>query len=81
MHHELHLLVKHCGFAPTEALRAATYLNAKRFRFHDRGRIEQGLKADFLLVEGNPMQDIDCLLNIQGVWRDGVVCESYEVEL
>ncbi|GHU33340.1 hypothetical protein FACS1894166_08590 [Bacilli bacterium] len=77
VHHELYLFVKHCGFSPAEALRAATYLNAKRFNFPDRGQIKEGLRADLLLVEGNPLEDIDDALNLRGVWKEGVLCSTY----
>ena len=63
--------MKHCGFTPEEALRAATGINARRFRLEDRGLIAVGRKADLLLVEGNPLEDIDNTLNVKGVWRDG----------
>jgi len=78
VHHELYLFVQHCDFSPTEALRAATYLNAKRFKFSDRGEIKPGFKADLVLVEGNPLEDIDHTLNLRGVWKDGVLCKTYE---
>jgi imidazolonepropionase-like amidohydrolase len=78
IHHELFLFVRHCNFSPAEALRAATYLTAKRFGFADRGEIKVGLKADLVLVEGNPMEDIDHTLNLRGVWKDGVLCKTYE---
>ena len=78
VHHELFLFVKHCNFSPAEALRAATYLNAKRFKFSDRGEIKPGLRADLVLVEGNPLEDIDHTLNLRGVWKDGVLCKTYE---
>ena len=78
MHHELYLFVAKCGFTPTEALRAATYLNAKRFRFPDRGQIKEGLKADLVLIEGNPLVDIDDTLNLRAVWKDGILCKAFE---
>jgi imidazolonepropionase-like amidohydrolase len=70
--------VKHCGFTPAEALRAATYLNAKRFKFADSGEIRTGLRADLVLVEGDPMTDIDASLNLRAVWKDGVLCTAYK---
>ncbi|CAO2650048.1 Nn.00g013400.m01.CDS01 [Neocucurbitaria sp. VM-36] len=77
MHHELHLFVHKVGMSPQEALRSATSLVAKRFKFEDRGRLEEGLNADLLLVEGNPLEDIDTTLNIRGVWRDGKLCSAH----
>jgi len=74
MHQELYLLVHKVGMTPEEALRSATSLTAKCFGFQDRGRLAEGLNADLLLVEGNPMEDIDATLNLRGVWRDGNIC-------
>jgi imidazolonepropionase-like amidohydrolase len=78
VHHELYLFVKHCGFTPVVALRAATYLNAKRFKFSDRGQIKAGLRADLVLVEGNPLENIDNTLNLRAVWKEGILCKAYE---
>lgn len=77
MHHELYLFVQEVGMSPAEALRSATSLIAKRFRFADRGMLARGLNADLLLVEGNPLKDISDTLNIRGVWREGIMCSTY----
>ncbi|KAH7082543.1 hypothetical protein BKA63DRAFT_133433 [Paraphoma chrysanthemicola] len=77
MHHELHLFVHKVGMTPTEALRSATSLVAKCFKFEDRGRLAAGLNADILLVEGNPLEDIGATLNIRGVWREGHLCSAH----
>ncbi|KAI1407289.1 hypothetical protein F5Y13DRAFT_175229 [Hypoxylon sp. FL1857] len=76
-HHELATLVKKCGFTPKEALRSGTALVSKRLRFNDRGRITEGLRADLVLVEGNPLEDIDSTLNLRGVWKQGMLCSTY----
>ncbi|TVY52301.1 Imidazolonepropionase [Lachnellula cervina] len=76
-HQELYLLVKECGFSPKEALHAGTALTAKLFGWKDRGQIAQGLKADIVLLEGNPLDDIDATLNIRGVWRDGILAKEF----
>jgi imidazolonepropionase-like amidohydrolase len=78
VHHELFLFVNRCDFTPIEALRAATSLPADRFKFSDRGRIREGLRADLLLVEGNPLENIDHTLDLRGVWTQGVLCSAYE---
>lgn len=72
------LFVTECGFTPIEALQSATSLPAKRFNFSDRGQIKEGLRADLLLVEGNPTERIDDTLNIRGVWTKGEICQTYE---
>ncbi|MGJ4746252.1 amidohydrolase family protein [Leptospira sp. SA-E8] len=71
LHHELQLLVA-AGFKPIEALRAATSIPARRFSLNDRGKIFPGARADLLLVQGDPLQNISDTLSISKVWRAGV---------
>jgi imidazolonepropionase-like amidohydrolase len=71
LHRELQLFVK-AGFSPIEALRAATSVPARRFDLRDRGRIMTGLRADLLLVDGDPTRDISSTLSIKKVWKKGV---------
>ena len=56
---------------PEQALRAATALPAKRFGLGDRGRIVAGLRADLVLVEGDPTLDIAATRQIRRVWKNG----------
>lgn len=72
VHHELQLLVR-AGLTPTQALSAATSITARRFGLADRGRIAAGLRADLLLVDGNPTIDISDSLSIRAVWRNGTL--------
>jgi hypothetical protein len=71
MHRELELLVD-AGLSPTAALAAATSVPARTFGLDDRGRIAEGLRADLLLVDGDPTQDILATRAIAGVWKAGV---------
>ena len=71
VHRELDLLVK-AGLTQAQALTAATAAPAKAFRLADRGRIARGLKADLLLVDGDPTADIGAVHAIAEVWKDGV---------
>lgn len=73
----MYLLVTKVGLSPLEVLRATTSVTADLFGWSDRGRIAPGLKADLLLVEGNPFNEIKDLLNIRGIWRDGVKFEGH----
>jgi imidazolonepropionase-like amidohydrolase len=59
------------GISPIETLRAATSVPARRFELRDRGRIAPGLRADLLLVDGDPTQDISSTLSIKKVWKRG----------
>jgi imidazolonepropionase-like amidohydrolase len=70
IHRELELLVK-AGLTPQEALAAATSLPAAKFALNDRGRIASGLRADLLLVKGDPTQDITETRAILDVWKTG----------
>jgi imidazolonepropionase-like amidohydrolase/ABC-type multidrug transport system permease subunit len=58
MHHELLLWVQ-AGIPAAVALQAATGNAAKLLRAQNRiGTIREGMDADLLLVDGNPLQDI-----------------------
>lgn len=82
MHHELELLVA-AGLSPIEALAAATSVPAKLFRLDDRGRIGPGLRADLVLVDGDPTRDIRATRRIAGVWKGGVAFDrgAYAAEV
>jgi imidazolonepropionase-like amidohydrolase len=70
VHHELQYLVE-AGLTPVEALRATTSTPARRFGLDDRGRIAAGLRADLLLVDGDPTTTISDTLNTRAIWRRG----------
>ncbi|WYZ39170.1 hypothetical protein EsH8_III_001084 [Colletotrichum jinshuiense] len=70
LHEELRLLVD-AGMSRLDVLRSATCVAAKAFRLSDRGIVRGGLRADLVLVEGNPLEDIGVLRNIKKVWIQG----------
>jgi imidazolonepropionase-like amidohydrolase len=70
LHHELLLMVE-AGLSPVEALTAATSTPARRFGLTDRGRVTPGMRADLLLVDGDPTTGIGDTLAIRAVWRRG----------
>jgi Amidohydrolase family len=57
LHRELQLLME-VGLTPAEVLAAATSVPARCFGLADRGRISPGLRADLLLVDGDPTTGI-----------------------
>ncbi|WP_328946632.1 amidohydrolase family protein [Streptomyces sp. NBC_00250] len=71
MHRELELLTA-AGLTPPQALHAATAAPARHFGLPDRGHIAPGLRADLLLVDGDPTRDITAVRDIADVWRRGV---------
>jgi len=70
LHRELMLLVK-AGLSPLKALRAATSIPAKKFNLKKQGFIKKGMKADLILIEGNPVENIKATRNIVAVWKNG----------
>jgi imidazolonepropionase-like amidohydrolase len=71
LHRELEHLVE-AGLTPTAALAAATSATARAFRMSDRGRIRPGLRADLILVDGDPSTEIRATRNIVAIWKQGV---------
>jgi imidazolonepropionase-like amidohydrolase len=74
LHRELELLVE-AGLTPLQALAAATSAPARAFGLPDRGRIAPGLRADLVLVDGDPTVDITATRRIVAVWKRGVALE------
>ena len=63
LHGELEYLVE-AGLTPLQALVAATSASASAFHLTDRGRILPGLRADLLLVNGEPTANIKATRDI-----------------
>ena len=62
---------------PAELVRMATCNAAELFRMSDRlGRIESGLFADIIVVDGNPLEDIAVLQDpdrrLKAVMKEGI---------
>lgn len=74
IHRDLELLVE-AGLQPVDALTGATSAAARAFGFTDRGRIAPGLRADLLLVAGDPTANIKATRAIQRIWKAGVEVE------
>lgn len=74
LHRELELLVA-AGLTPVQALAAASSAPARAFHLEDRGRVAPGLRADLVLVEGDPTTDVRATRAIVQVWKDGVRAE------
>lgn len=73
LHGELELLVHGAGLSPAEALRSATVHAATMLGLaKEVGRIEVGLRADLIVLDENPLEDISATRGITLVLRDGV---------
>jgi imidazolonepropionase-like amidohydrolase len=75
LHHELEAIVA-AGLSPYEAIRTGTVHAARFFGAEaEFGRIAQGLAADLILVDGNPLEDVGALrepagVMVRGRWLD-----------
>lgn len=70
LHQELTLLVE-SGLTPTEAIHAATLGAAQALRLDDRGRLQEGQRADLTLFSADPTDAIENSEKIAQVWING----------
>lgn len=71
VHVEMASMVEY-GMTPLEVLAAATAAPARAFGFNDRGLVAPGRRADLVLVDGDPTNNIHDTRNIVRVWKKGM---------
>ncbi len=59
------------GLSNLDILKSATSLPATHFKLKDKGFIKEGFRADFILIDGNPIQNIKDIFNEKRVWKQG----------
>ena len=70
-HRELQLLVL-AGLTPMQAIVGATALSARVIgQEADRGTLEPGKRADFLVLAADPLERIENTLSIDAIWHGG----------
>jgi len=72
LHQELSYLVE-AGLSPSAALAAATYLPTEYFSLTDRGTITVDARADLLLLDTNPLENIEATRTIASIIKNGGV--------
>lgn len=68
---ELQLYVR-AGMQPIDALKTSTINAAKAFKLSDKGIIKENISADFVLVNGDILNDINNLNKMEAVWKKGI---------
>jgi len=71
-HRELQLLVQ-AGLSPMDAIVCATKNSAEVIGAADRGTLEVGKRADFLILDGNPLDDIRNTTHIDSIYHRGKI--------
>jgi len=69
-HRELELMVE-AGLKPMDVLVAATRGSAAMLGATDRGTLEPGKRADFLVLSANPLDDVRNTRRLVSVWHGG----------
>ena len=81
LHSELELLVR-AGLSPLEALRSATVRPAEYFSLQDEmGTVDVGKRADLVLLNANPLENIANTKNIAAVVSKGRIFTREELSL
>ncbi len=71
IHHEIDGMIK-AGLTPLEIIRSGTMNPATFFDKEDTfGQIKEGLDADMVILDANPLENIDALQKIHGVMAQG----------
>ncbi len=73
---EMELMVEY-GMKPLDVLKAATSINSRAFHLDNQvGFIKEGLKADLVIVSGDPSKNISDLRKVNLVMKDGVIYKN-----
>lgn len=75
----LEMMVRQLGMSPLETITAATRMASEaRGIAAEVGTIEAGKRADLLLVDGNPLEDMSALRRVALVMRNGELVATHD---
>jgi len=79
LHREIELYVQ-AGFSPMEAIQAATIVPARVMGLEKSlGTIEVGKRADVIIINGDPIEDIRNTRNVEKVISNGIMYDAAEL--
>jgi imidazolonepropionase-like amidohydrolase len=70
------LIMNNAGMKPMDVIHASTRVAAEALGIEDRGVISEGKKADLLIVDENPLEDLTILKNKKIIIKDGVIISN-----
>ncbi|HYI77626.1 MAG TPA: amidohydrolase family protein [Chryseolinea sp.] len=70
-HLELQLMVD-AGLTPLQAITVSTRNASNALKLKDQGVLAPGMRADFMILNSNPENDIKATQSIQAVWKNGI---------
>lgn len=80
LHEELNLFVQ-AGLTPYEAIRCATTEPARFLGLEaEAGTVAQGKRADLILVNENPLENINALRSVEGVFTSGYALDRTDLD-
>ncbi|MEH7502730.1 amidohydrolase family protein [Neobacillus drentensis] len=74
-------IMKDAGMKPMDVIHASTRIAAECLGIEDRGVISEGKKADLLIVDQNPLVNLNVLKGTKTVIKEGVIVHSNSVQL
>jgi imidazolonepropionase-like amidohydrolase len=79
LHREIELYVQ-AGFTPMEAIQAATIVPARAMGVDkESGTVQAGKRADLILVNGNPLEDVHNIRKVEYVITNGAMYHTAEL--
>lgn len=79
IHREMALMAS-AGLTPYEILRSGTHNVAEHFGSADFGQVTPGMRADLILLEGNPLEDVSNMARRAGVMAGGRWIPETEIQ-